>query len=397
MRAPAVVLDANLPALKVIRSLGRKGIRVIGIVAKGGRWEHSSRYCVVRVFEHAADNDERLKNYLIDLAKELDSKPVLIPMHDDHVLFVSKFRDELKKYYRYLVPDSETLEKLVSKSGLADLADQCGIQKPDTYTPQSISDLESIAGQIKYPALIKPIFSMAWKPKKIQSFVDGKVMVVDTESKLLEIYKKLAALDDRLVVQEIIPGPDNRLVYYIGYFDRDSNPLASFVGVKERLTPIHFGSASYVVSFHDAQLVELCTRFMKQIAYQGHVGIEFKLDERDDTYKLIEVNARFGLWDGMAARCGIDFAYINYQYLLDLPNTPAPTYDAGVKWISFERDWSAFRGYRKENSIGYGEWLKSLASGRRDFAVFALDDPIPFILSSIDFVGRHIPSRQRST
>lgn len=397
MRAPAVLLDVNLQALKVIRSLGRKGIPVIGVVPKKGRWEQSSRYCDIRVCEHARDNNAQLRDYLIHLAKEFDTKPVLIPMQDDNVLFVCRFKDELQQYYHFLVADPETMEKLVSKSGLRELADQCNIQQPATYSPRTISELENLVGHVNYPALIKPIFSRTWQTKEARSIVSGKVVVANNEKQLLDSYKSLATFNDGLVIQEVIPGPDNRLIYYIGYFDKDSNPLASFVGVKERVTPVHFGSASFVVSHYDARLIELCTQFMKRIGYKGHVGIEFKYDERDDTYKLIEVNARFGLWDGLPTLCGIDFPNINYQYLLGLPITAETSFDDGVKWISFERDWAAFRKYHKEKSINFWEWLKSISSGRRDYAVFALDDPMPFILSTIRFVGGRIRPRLRST
>jgi predicted ATP-grasp superfamily ATP-dependent carboligase len=133
---------------------------------------------------------------------------------------------------------------------------------------------------------------------------------------------------------------------------------------------------------------------MKRIGYRGHVGIEFKYDERDDEYKLIEVNARFGLWDGMASLCGIDFPYINYQVARQRSVDAPQIYDDGVKWISFVRDLYAFRSYRRENAIGVFEWLRSLSSGKRDYAVFALDDPKPFFLCTAEFFARHLRARK---
>ena len=392
-RTPAVLLDVNLQALKVIRSLGRQGVPVIGVVSKKGRWEQSSRYCEIRVCEHAHENDEQLRDYLIRLAGELGARPVLIPMQDDNVLFVSRFKCELEQHYRFLIADPETMERLVSKSGLRDLAERCGIPQPATYSPESIDALEDVIGKIRHPSLIKPVFSRSWQRKEAQAVVTGKVVVVDSDEQLLDNYTSLAAFDDRLIIQEVIPGPDNRLMYYIGYFDENSEPLASFVGIKERVIPVHFGSASFVVSRYDARLIELCTRFMKQIGYRGHVGIEFKYDERDDTYKLIEINARFGLWDGLSALCEIDFAFINYQYLLGRPVTASAVFDDGVKWISFERDLPAFLKYRKEGALTLWKWLVSIATGRRDYAVFAWDDPVPFMLSSFHFVYDRIRSR----
>jgi len=385
-RVPAVVLDVNLQALKIIRSLGRAGIPVIGVVSKRGRWEQSSRYCEVRECECAGENGTELLDFLLHLASEFDAKPVLIPVQDDNVLFIARNYQKLQQYYRFLMADPDTMEALVSKSGLRDLAQKCGIPQPLTYSLQSSEDVEKLIGKIRYPALLKPTFSRSWQTKEAQALVAGKVVVVESDQQFLDSYRSLAAIDSRLVIQELIPGPDNRLIYYIGYFDENSDPLACFVGAKERITPIHFGSASFVVSRYDARVIELCTRFMKQICYKGHVGIEFKYDERDDTYKLIEVNARFGLWDGLPALCGIDFPQINYQYVQGKPVRAERSFDDGVKWISFERDLRAFVKYRKEGALSFLEWISSISSGRRDFAVFALDDPMPFILSSYKFV-----------
>ena len=390
MPVPIVLLDVNLQALKVIRSLGRKGIPVIGLVSSKGRWEHFSRYCDIRVCKYGlgigGGDYEKLKDYLITLAQELDTKPVLIPMQDDTVLFVSKFNDALQEHYRFLAPEPEILEKLVSKSGLEELADKCHIDQPKTYSLQTLAEAKSLVGHIEYPALIKPEYSRSWLGKKAASVVKGKVVVINSDEELTREYERLAQLDNRLVIQEMIPGPDKNLFYYIGYFDENSNPLASFVGIKERITPVHFGSASFVKSKYNKEVIDISTAFMKKVGYKGHVGIEYKYDSKKNTYKLIEVNARFGLWDGMAARCGIDFAYLNYRYLLGDTISVNESFEEGVKWISFTRDWSAFRQYHKEGNITLWQWLKSISTGRRDYAVFAWDDPLPFILSTPLFI-----------
>ena len=129
---------------------------------------------------------------------------------------------------------------------------------------------------------------------------------------------------------------------------------------------------------------------MKRVGYKGHVGIEYKYDQRDDSFKLIEVNVRFGLWDGLPAICGIDFARINYQYLIGEATSCSQSYDDGVKWISFERDVRAFVKYRREGALTFRDWARSITTGRRDFAVFALDDPAPFIKSTISFLGERV-------
>ena len=83
----------------------------------------------------------------------------------------------------------------------------------------------------------------------------------------------------------------------------------------------------------------------------------------------------------MATRCGINFSLINYRYLLGQTPEWKQDYEEGVKWISFERDLEAFMQYRKTGLLTAWQWLRSIATGKRDYAVFAWDDPAPFFQS----------------
>lgn len=385
---PAVLLDVNLPALKVARSLGRRGVHVVGVVGKPGAWAQRSRYIDVRVVPSAQAGDAQFLDYLIRLGDELGSRPVLVPLNDQHVLFVSRHRAELSRRYRFLMAEPEVMEAVVSKSAVAELARHCGVPQPAVHPVASVADVDAVAERLQFPVLIKPCYSMSWQTLEASRAVSGgKVVTVHDRAELRAVVGRLAPLDSRLIAQELIPGPDENLHYYIGYFGSDSEPLASFVGVKRRVTPIHFGSASYVTSAVEPELVQASVTFMKRIGYRGHVGIEYKLDPRDGTYKLIEINARFGLWDGMASLGGIDFAWLNYARLTGIPYEPSATYPEGIKWVAFERDWSAWRHIRRERGMSVWSWARSIATGPRDYAVFARDDLGPFFGSTRVFLG----------
>jgi len=75
----------------------------------------------------------------------------------------------------------------------------------------------------------------------------------------------------------------------------------------------------------------MCSTFIRQLGYKGHIGVELKYDERDSIYKLIEVNPRFGLWDGLPTLCGMDFSLINCRYLHGQSISRLDTFEDGVK------------------------------------------------------------------
>ncbi len=239
--------------------------------------------------------------------------------------------------------------------------------------------------RIGVPCIIKPVFSPSWWKEDIAEIVQGKVVKLDSLDQAARLYETLTRLDSQFVVQEIIPGDDENLYYFVFYVNRDGQVLVRFAGQKLRVTPAHFGSASYVKSIHDARLEEISLRFLDATGYIGLGGIEFKLDPRDDTFKLIEVNARFGLWDVLATRCGIELPYIAYLDALGLPTPEYDQYEKGVIWVSLARDISAFKQYNQEGVLSLFQWLKSL-KGKKYGASFAWDDPMPGIFEAFQYI-----------
>ena len=77
----------------------------------------------------------------------------------------------------------------------------------------------------------------------------------------------------------------------------------------------------------------------------------------------------------------MNLAHIAYRDALGLPVEPRLSYRTGVKWVSFQRDFSAFRLYRQQGKLTTWRWLRSLA-GEKMWAVFAWDDLAPFLSSA---------------
>ena len=212
-----------------------------------------------------------------------------------------------------------------------------------------------------------------------------KAVVCCDALELMQIYQSIAAYDDRMIIQELIPGPDENLAYISFYLNRQSKPLAMFAGRKLRVLPVGFGSASYVRSFHDPELEQVALQLLSGVQYQGLGGIEFKKDARDGRYKLIEFNTRFGMWDGLGVRCGVDTPYSAYQDALDRPVEPQRTYRESVIWIDWHRDVRAFWIYRQQGQLTLGQWLQSLR-GEKMWAVYSRDDWRPGVAFSINLL-----------
>ena len=392
---PAVVITASYSGLALVRSLARRGVKVYYVADSKRVVGMSSRYATPVVFPDVLRNEDATVRALLDLASMIGRPAVLFPTGDALVLPISRHRDVLSVPYRFLMPEQRVLERLVSKQGLSEIIEEKGLPGANSRTVGNGEEADAAARSLDYPILMKPVYSASWYRPELRSLVGGrKVITVENRDELKRWYNIVSAVDPRVILQEIIPGEDSCLYYTCGYCNREGRVEAIFAGQKLRITPVHFGSASFVRSVRDEALLEQAVHFMESLGYQGLFGVEFKKDPRDGVFKIIEVNARFGLWDGLARRCGIDLGYLAYARETGLPYEVDPNYRAGVRWLSFRRDLDACVAYRREGLLTIRSWIASLL-GETEHAVFAWDDPWPTFFEFRDIASEKLLGRVR--
>lgn len=386
---PAVVIPSDRPAsLGIARSLGKRGIPVFGVDPDPRAIGMVSRYLRPCPIPGGHSEQSRLQ-FLLDLGETLGQKAVLYPLSDDYVVFCSKYRAELKKYFSYRMPDHETIANLVSKKGLHQIAQQLEIPAPRMFMASNQDDVDHFSNAISYPVILKPIFSPSWLRPEINTLLREnafsgapKVAFCRNAQELADLYRQIAKYDEHMIIEEVVPGEDDRLAYVCFYCDGQSQTLAVFAGQKLRVLPVNFGSATFVRSFRDPELENISMQLLNGCRYQGPGGVEFKKDPRDGKYKLIEFNARFGMWDTLSIRCGIDIPYIAYCDALGRPAEAKRTYREGVLWVDLQRDIRAFLMYHRRGQLRFGKWLNSLR-GEKDWAIFAWGDIKPAIAATI--------------
>ncbi len=390
---PAVVtpLDEHM-GLDIARSLGRRGIPVYGIDPNPKAAGRASKYCELVVCPDHKIAEQDYIQFLVNWGKAQKKRTVLFPVSDETALICSRERRLLQPYFKFVMPDHATMVKIAAKGGLASVAEESGVPVPQTFVPTNAQEVEDLAGRLSYPVVLKPIESSYWHIPEIvrllrKNSLSGRVKVVlcNSASELFRFYCSIATYDDRMVIQDVIQGPDENLSYISFYLNRQSKPLAMFAGRKLRVVPIGFGSASYVRSIQDPALEQIALKLLIGTRYQGLGGLEFKKDLQDGGYKLIEFNTRFGLWDGLGARCGVDTPFIAYQDSLGRRVDPQKSYRQSIIWIDFQRDIRAFWNYHQRGCLTLGQWLKSLR-GEKMWAIYSWDDWKPGVIFSLDLL-----------
>jgi D-aspartate ligase len=332
-----------------------------------------TRYAKALMLPVVGESAQRWIEVLEFVGSRLDRPGVLLPTSDVHNLLVSHHRGTLRPYFRFVLPEPRTLEQIVDKRSQYGIAQAAGIPIPKSHFPESIGEVKLLSDSIAYPCLLKP-----YRSHDARKHLGQKVIVARSASELISLYAEIDTGELPLMIQEIVPGGDSALFGYLALWDQDGRELAWVTKRKLRQFPAQYGDGSLQVTVDAPEVVELSRRLLRKLDYRGFVGVEFKLDARDDSFRLMEINARAVSGNQLAISAGVDFAWIAYQYLTgsDLGAGSERRFRPGVKYVNEEWDVQAYLALRKADAMSLGGWLGSLR-GVEARALGAWDDPMP--------------------
>ena len=100
MHRKVVVLGLCTPGATILRNLSRKGYRVWGVADDKTDEGLHSFYGKKLLSPNCERNFKEWLQFLINLAREIGERPVLIPTGDKYVVAIEKGIAELGKHYR---------------------------------------------------------------------------------------------------------------------------------------------------------------------------------------------------------------------------------------------------------------------------------------------------------
>ncbi len=390
---PAVILSGNLDksdgkrsmneaALALTRSLGRRGVRVFRFHPDRSLVDLSSRYCTHVVCPNFYDDASGTVRSLVDFAEKSGTRPVLYPASDGAAQFIADNEQSLAGHFAFSSPDAACIAKTQHKRQLIEIAGASGVPVPETYFPTATGEVEAIARDLPYPVIIKPVYSPDWKRAAVTSvFGQVKAMQVSEPQQLIDICRTLLSLNSVFMVQEIITGPDDNLITFLGYFGSGGQVLAGCVRKKLRQFPPGFGYCCLTESVNDQEVFDLSVKLFRTLDYRGIGCAEFKRDPRDGTPKLIEINTRAVRTSMLAVAVGVDFPWIAYQDCTQSGDVvPALGGQVPVRWVHLRDEiWAASR-LILAGELSFIGWIKGFLGKPLVFAEFSRDDMWPAIL-----------------
>ena len=351
----------------VVRSLGKAGVRVWVLDTDPRSPAMRSRYGHARVVRSLEGLE--LMAELQRLAGELGSKALLCLTEEKSVETVSAHRAELHPNLLIRLPEHQRLLQLMHKQGFDDLAEPIPAPVPRTVRLQGLQDLDKVA-VLKYPCVLKPSGkSYKYGARFKKAYKVGSVHEV--EALYREIYPVLADM----VVQEWIEGRDSEIYFCLQYIGRDSELVGSFAGRKIRSWPPRIGgTASCTAAWeHADELAEITATFFEQVGFSGMGSMEYKRDERDGRFYMVEPTVgRTDFQQEVATVNGCNLPLAAYRYEMGLPMPVVVPVQPPLVWRDAQADrWSA---QESGDGVDQASRSRSVVDAYRRW-----NDPVPWL------------------
>ena len=377
----AIIFGASPTGLAAARGLGGKGIRVRVADFKPDRPAFSSRYCLGKPIV-GESVEQIIDNVLRETTGETEP-PIAIPTSDAMVLGLVEHRDryagKLKTYHSI---ETGLAADVTDKGRFYQQCLDADVPTAKTAFPESSNALLALANDFQFPLLLKPVFGHLWRER-----LNGKKLIVaNSAADLRRIVDDFGDDAGELMVQELIPGPEEDI--WIGGVYRGANGQQDccFVGQKTRQYPPDFGSASYAKSQYLPAIEDLSWKFLNAVDYRGICGTEFKLDRRDNQYKIIEVNPRPTLWFHLVNAAGMNlFEFAFHDIAGNRLSAPPSKQIQGVRWCFQDKDVLTWVHHISQGNLAP---LLTTFSPFNHGAVVSLSDPKPFLKIPMYYMRR---------
>lgn len=380
----AVIVDGHGRAdLGVVRALGEKGVPIY--LLTDDRWSPValSRYITRRfVFPPPHTTEEERIGGLVEIGKRFKHKPVFFSTGDSSLTLFSRHRTRLEPYFHHHLADAELIEKLYDKAGFAVLAGEKELKVPHSVVPRTADHLAGEMGSLTFPVMVKPFEKRRWaQHPEIYELTGGnlKGVRIDTPEALMTFYKKVAAFDSGMVVQDYIEGRDEAIYSLHAYMSGEGEMLGAFTGQKLRTWPIHRGIGCFQDSVYEPRVIEVGEEILRKLGYVGHAIVQMKRVPDSDDFLVFEINCRYSTWNYLHSAAGVNLPYAAYRDSLGEKQEALPRQREGIRWIDLPNDLKAFAAYRRIGEWSLGGWLRSYL-GRNCYAVFAWNDPRPVLV-----------------
>src|SRR6185295_11988932 len=334
---------------------GRRGVPVHVVSLRSSpQIASASRYC--RGFTPVAD-----LSVLHEALLQLDAGAIVYVDNDPMLKALAPHAAALAARFA-LVDEIGDAARLTDKDFQMRLARQVGIAVPRSWPGGDLPAIKTQKRLIAKPAARRLGF---------------KALIAANPAELASMLRARGAAPADVLVQEYVEGDDSQI--YAGLCYRARSGGQCFVLSARKLRQTQPGAGVMAVGqVVDAPHVrEMTRRLAKAAGARGVLSTEFKLDARDGRWYFIEWNPRPAYFQSIGWKAGFDLAWLAYCDRAD-PAALAgmeTTFSGSHYWVNLRGDLMHL-SKAPRLALDLKTWRPYL--GRREWAVFAPDDPAPW-------------------
>jgi predicted ATP-grasp superfamily ATP-dependent carboligase len=203
---------------------------------------------------------------------------------------------------------------------------------------------------------------------------------------MVEAYKQLSQLYGSMLVQEFIPNGGEFGIYVL--MNDDSEPRAYTAQRRIRSYPYYGGPSTLRETFQDEvseRAKGIAFSLLKAMKWRGVAMVEFRIDPRDNTPKLMEVNPRFWGSLQLSILSGVDFPWLYYTMLREGDVKPVMSYKSNVecRWLlPGDILWYVTTPGKLKNLPEFLRW-------KNNYDILSIEDPGPtigFFLATVRYL-----------
>jgi len=228
---------------------------------------------------------------------------VLLPFTHASVLPISYNKERLLRYTHIPIVEYPVLRHAHDKLETIRLAHQIDVPTPVTFHPADREELYALREHLPFPCLVKARQGCG---------VGTTIRFAKTFEELLVGYEEIdnqpsmPPVNDysQPIIQEYVPGQIHDAVFLYAH----GECKAALTQERVITYPVQGGPGAVNRTTDDPLLRRLGQRLLDNLGWHGPAQVEFRLDPRDEQYKLLEINPKFWGTLPLAMAAGIDFA-----------------------------------------------------------------------------------------
>lgn len=287
-----------------------------------------------------------------------DKTVFVIGCGDNYVQLAADLRSQLPSNAIAPYISGALMEQLTDKEQFYALCDQHNIPRPATFVYEGHMG-HDFSLPFSAPFVAKPADGVAYWQHEFQGI--RKVYICQSREELETALDTIYAggYPGKMILQDFIPGDDTYMRVLTSYSDRDADVTMMCMGhvLLEEHTRFGIGNHAAIITEHNEALSLQLKGLLEALNYTGFSNFDIKYDQRDDTYKVFEINCRQGRSNYYVTGAGHNIAKLLVEDYLEGQKKPLSITKNQSLWTTVPK-WVAYRFIPKK----YHPQMRTLVS-----------------------------------